>query len=163
MFGSTEHIWQNLSAQYRLVFLTGVKNNTDLCIVLTTPRSNVILKLTLMNIPLVRRYLSWSEFQTTNTCRKSTNVGRMNILLYALAYEAKGLQAVQLPAVYSSRILVISKLSLKWQHLGSVCFVFQHPISPREIMICYSKAQMICFPNRLNIIYTKDQILLSFL
>lgn len=37
----------------------------------------------------------------------------MSILLYALAYKLKGLQAVKPAVASSSRILVISKLSLK--------------------------------------------------
>jgi len=40
MFSSTEHIQQNLSNV----------NNIDVCVVLTTPRSNANLKLTLLNI-----------------------------------------------------------------------------------------------------------------
>lgn len=112
MFGSTEHIWQNLSAWYRPLHCS--YNSKKQCKPQTDTNEYTSCKEILE--------LKWVP--TTNTCQKSTDVGRMNILLYALAYEVKGLQAVQLAVVSSSRILVISKFSLKWQHLSSICFVF---------------------------------------
>lgn len=111
------------------------QHNTDLHIVLVTPRSNVNLRLTLMNIPLLRRVeLKVSSNYIPKKYRYTQNEHTYRHLPISLRACMQCKQQ-QYPA---QEYWSLSKLSLKRQHLGSVCSVFQHPICPREIVMGYS-------------------------